>query len=210
AARRFGRVLVDQRHPDVVLVASLGHPCGVNETRGVFRSVDGGRTLQRTLYKDGNTGAIDLAFEPGHPDVVYAALWQTRRPPWNVYPPSSGPGGGLYKSTDGGQTWMALVGHGLPDNPGRIGIAVAPSNPKRVFALIDAAEGGLYRSDDAGANWVRVSDDRRIWNRGWYFGGITVDPTNADAIYACDTAMYRSVDGGAHFVPIKGAPGGDD
>jgi len=209
-SQQIGRILVDPTHADTVLVAALGHPYGANETRGVFRSVDGGRTWQRTLYKDADTGAIDLAFEPGRPEVVYAALWQTRRPPWNVYPPSSGPGGGLYKSTDGGRTWTALVGHGLPDEPGRIGIAVAPSSPKRVFALIDAAAGGLYRSDDAGANWVRVSDDHRIWNRGWYFGGITVDPGNADAIYVCDTAMYRSVDGGAHFVPIKGAPGGDD
>ena len=209
-SQQIGRILVDPTHPDVVLVAALGHPYGANEMRGVFRSIDGGRTWQRTLYKDANTGAIDLAFEPGHPEVVYAALWQTRRPPWNVYPPSSGPNGGLYKSTDGGLTWTALVGHGLPEKPGRIGIAVAQSSPKRVFALIDASEGGLYRSDDAGANWTRVSDDHRIWNRGWYFGGVTVDPGNADAIYVCDTAMYRSVDGGRHFVPLKGAPGGDD
>jgi len=209
-SQQIGRILVDPTHADVVLVAALGNPYGANETRGVFRSIDGGRTWQRTLYKDANTGAIDLAFEPGHPDVVYAALWQTRRPPWNVYPPSNGPGGGLYKSTDGGQTWSALVGHGLPVKPGRIGIAVAPSTPERVFALIDAAEGGLYRSDDAGANWTRVSDDHRIWNRGWYFGGVTVDPGNADTLYVCDTAVYRSVDGGRHFVPIKGAPGGDD
>ena len=209
-SQQIGRILVDPTHPEVVLAAALGHPYGANETRGVFRSTDGGRTWQRTLYKDANTGAIDLAFEPGHPNVVYAALWQTRRPPWNVYPPSNGPGGGLYKSTDGGQTWTALVGHGLPGKPGRIGIAVAPSNPQRVFALIDAAEGGLYRSDDGGANWIHVSDDHRIWNRGWYFGGVTVDPGNADTIYVCDTAMYRSVDGGKHFVPIKGAPGGDD
>jgi photosystem II stability/assembly factor-like uncharacterized protein len=209
-SQQIGRILVDPTDPDVVLVAALGHPYGANETRGVFRSSDGGRTWHRTLYKDANTGAIDLAFEPGRPDVVYAALWQTRRPPWNVYPPSSGPGSGLYKSTDGGQTWSALVGHGLPAEPGRIGIVVAPSIPKRVFALIDAPEGGLYRSDDSGASWTRVSDDRRIWTRGWYFSGVTVDPTNADTIYVCDTAMYRSVDGGKHFVPIKGAPGGDD
>jgi photosystem II stability/assembly factor-like uncharacterized protein len=209
-SQQIGRILVDPTHPDVVLVAALGHPYGANEARGVFRSIDGGRTWQRTLYKDANTGAIDLAFEPGHPNVVYAALWQTRRPPWNVYPPSNGPGSGLYKSTDGGQTWSALVGHGLPDKPGRIGVAVAPSNPQRVFALIDAPEGGLYRSDDGGADWTHVSDDHRIWTRGWYFSGVTVDPGNADTVYVCDTAMYRSVDGGKQFVPIKGAPGGDD
>lgn len=209
-SQQIGRIIVDPTNPQVVLVAALGHPYGANEMRGVFRSMDGGRTWQRTLYKDADTGAIDLAFAPGHPEVVYAALWQTRRPPWNVYPPSSGPGGGLYKSIDEGKTWTALVGHGLPAKPGRIGIAVAPSNPQRVFALIDAEEGGLYRSEDGGANWTRVTDDHRIWTRGWYFGGVTVDPGNADTIYVCNTAMYRSADGGKHFAPLKGAPGGDD
>lgn len=209
-SQQIGRILVSATNPDTVLVAALGHPYGANETRGVFRSVDGGKTWQRTLYKDADTGAIDLAAEPGQPDVVYASLWQTRRPPWNVYPPSSGPGSGLYKSEDGGQTWTALSGHGLPGQTGRIGIAVAPSKPLRVFALIDAAEGGLYRSDDRGASWTRVSSDSRIWQRGWYFAGVTVDPTNADVVYVCNTAMYRSEDGGKNFIPIKGAPGGDD
>jgi photosystem II stability/assembly factor-like uncharacterized protein len=209
-SQQIGRILVNPTNPDVVLVAALGHPYGANETRGVFRSVDGGKTWQRTLYKDADTGAIDLAAEPGQPNVVYASLWQTRRPPWNVYPPSSGPGSGLYRSRDGGQTWTALTGHGLPGKPGRIGIAVAPSKPERVFALIDAADGGLYRSDDRGASWTRVSADSRIWKRGWYFGGVTIDPTKADVVYICNTAMYRSNDGGRNFIPVKGAPGGDD
>ena len=209
-SRQIGRLLVDPGHPDTVLVAALGHPYGPNETRGIYRSTDGGRTWQRTLYKDADTGAIDLAFEPGHANVVYAALWQTRRPPWNVYPPSSGPGGGLYKSTDGGQTWTPLAGHGLPDHPGRIGLALAPTQPQRVYAVIDAAAGGLFRSDDAGASWTRVSDDARIWKRGWYFGGVTVDPANADVLYVCNTGVYRSIDGGRSFLPVKGAPGGDD
>ncbi len=209
-SQQIGRILVDPGDADVVVVAALGHPYGANETRGVFRSTDGGKSWQRTLYKNPDTGAIDLAYEPGNPKVVYAALWQTRRPPWNVYPPSSGPGSGLYKSVDGGQTWNALQGHGLPDAPGRIGLATSPSNAGRVYALIDARDGGLYRSDDSGANWRRVSDDSRIWKRGWYFGGVTVDPGNADMLYVCNTAMYRSSDGGAHFTPVKGAPGGDD
>jgi photosystem II stability/assembly factor-like uncharacterized protein len=209
-SEQIGRILVDPHDADVVLVAALGHPYGANEMRGVFRSTDGGRTWQRTLYRDADTGAIDLAAEPGRPEVVYAALWQTRRPPWNVYPPSNGPGSGLYKSQDGGATWTELRGHGLPERPGRIGLAVAPSMPQRVFALIDAPDGGLYRSEDGGASWQRVSDDRRIWKRGWYFGGVTVDPRNADVIYICDTALYRSTDGGQHFIPVKGAPGGDD
>jgi photosystem II stability/assembly factor-like uncharacterized protein len=209
-SQQIGRILVDPGKPDELLVAALGHPYGANETRGVFRSVDGGRTWQRSLYKDADTGAIDLAAEPGPLHVVYASLWQTRRPPWSVYPPSNGPGSGLYQSSDGGQSWSALTGHGLPAKPGRIGIAVSLSQPRRVFALIDATDGGLYRSDDRGASWTRVSDDSRIWKRGWYFGGVTVDPTNADIVYVCNTAMYRSDDGGRHFVPVKGAPGGDD
>jgi photosystem II stability/assembly factor-like uncharacterized protein len=209
-SQQIGRILVDPANPDVVLVAALGHPYGANETRGVFRSSDGGASWQRTLYKDADTGAIDLAFQPGNARVVYAALWQTRRPPWNVYPPSSGPGGGLYQSHDGGETWVELAGHGLPPQPGRIGIGVAPSKPQRVYALIDAAAGGLYRSDDAGASWTRVSGDPRIWRRGWYFGGVTVDPADPDVVYVCNTSMHRSTDGGRTFFPVKGAPGGDD
>jgi BNR/Asp-box repeat len=207
-SQQIGRILVDPTDPNMVLVAALGHPYGPNDMRGVFRSTDGGKSWRRTLFKDSDTGAIDLAYEPGRSNIVYAALWQTRRPPWNVYPPSSGPGSGLYKSTDAGQTWTQLTGHGLPDKPGRVGIAVSPSRPQRVFALVDATNGGLYRSDDGGANWTLMSGDRRIWQRGWYFGGVTVDPVNADVVYVCNTAMYRSDDGGRTFVPVKGAPGG--
>jgi photosystem II stability/assembly factor-like uncharacterized protein len=209
-SQQIGRILVDPANPEVVLVAALGHPYGPSETRGVFRSTDGGASWHRTLYRDADTGAVDLAFEPGNARVVYASLWQTRRPPWNVYPPSSGPGGGLYQSHDGGETWVELAGHGLPAHPGRIGIGVAPSRAERVYALVDAAEGGLYRSDDAGASWTRVSDDPRIWKRGWYFGGVTVDPTDPDVVYVCNTGVHRSTDGGRKFSPVKGAPGGDD
>ena len=209
-SRQIGRIVIDPRNPAVVVVAALGHPYGPNSTRGVFRSSDGGATWQRTLHTDDNTGAIDLAAEPGAPDVLYASLWQTRRPPWNVYPPASGPGGGIYKSVDGGVSWVALAANGLPDQPGRIGLAVAPAVPARVYALVDAKDGGLYRSDDRGASWTRVSDDARLWGRGWYFGGVTVDPRNPDVVYVCNTAMYRSDDGGHTFKPVKGAPGGDD
>ncbi|MEA2693931.1 MAG: hypothetical protein QOJ16_3318, partial [Acidobacteriota bacterium] len=209
-SQQIGRVLVDPRNPDRVYVAALGHPYGPNPERGVFRSQDGGRSWKKVLGKDDDTGAIDLAFEPGNPAVIYAALWQTRRTPWEVYPPSSGPGSGLYKSSDGGDTWVPLT-KGLPAKPGRIGLAVAPSEPKRVYAMVDAVgEGGLYRSDDAGATWAKTSGDARIWGRGWYFGGITVEPRNPDVVYSCNTAVYRSGDGGKTFVPQKGAPGGDD
>jgi photosystem II stability/assembly factor-like uncharacterized protein len=208
--QQIGRILVDPRDPDRVFVAALGHPYGPNTERGVFRSTDGGKTWQRVLFKDADTGAIDLASKPGDPSVVYVALWQTRRPPWSVYPPSNGPGSGLYRSSDGGATWRQVVGHGWPARHGRVGLAFAPSRPDRVYAMVDSTEGGLYRSDDAGATWMRASSDRRIWSRGWYFGGIAVEPRDPDTVYACNTALYRSRDGGKTFVPVKGAPGGDD
>jgi photosystem II stability/assembly factor-like uncharacterized protein len=206
----IGRILVDPRDPDVLLVAALGHPYGPNPERGVFRSTDGGATWTRTLFKDADTGAVDMAFQPGNPDVVYASLWGTRRPPWNVYPPSNGPGGGVWKSVDGGRTWTELKGRGLPAAPGHIGLATTPADPRRVYALIDAKDGGLYRSDDAGATWRKTTDDKRLWQRGWYFGGVTVDPKDADRVWVCDTIMLRSDDGGATFVPVKGDPTGDD
>ncbi len=208
--QQIGRILVDPGDAERVFVAALGHPYGPNPERGVFRSSDGGRSWQRVLFTDDDTGAIDLAFKPGDARTLYAALWQTRRPPWNVYPPSNGPGSGLYKSTDGGDHWTHITGGGFPTGVGHVGLAVAPSRPERVYAMVDAAAGGLYRSDDAGATWTRATDDRRIWERGWYFGGVTVDPRDADVVYALDTAFYRSTDAGRTFLPVKGAPGGDD
>ncbi len=208
----IGSVLVDPHDPNIVYVAALGHPYGPNAQRGVFKTTDGGKTWRKVLYKNVDTGAIDLAFQPGDARVIYAALWQTRRPPWNVYPPSNGPGSGLYKSTDAGKTWTEISqpAHGFAAQPGRIGIAVAPTDPQRVYAMVDAKAGGLYRSDDGGKHWTHVSSDVRIWQRGWYFGGITVSPRNPDVVYAANTALYESRDGGKTFVPIKGAPGGDD
>ena len=191
-----------------MFVAVLGHGYGPNETRGVFRSKDGGTTWQKVLYKDADTGAIDLAFG-ADATTVYASLWQTRRPPWNVYPPSNGPGSGLYKSSDGGDTWTESKD--LPtEGVGHIGVAVAPSKRDTVYALVDAKHGGLYRSDDAGGSFKLVSDDKRIWTRGWYFGGISVDPKDPNIVYISDTAMYKSIDGGKTFLPFLGDPTGDD
>src|SRR5580704_13854376 len=176
-SRQIGRILVDPQDPNKVFVAALGHPYGPNAERGVFRSKDGGKSWQKILFHDENTGAIDLAFEPGNPKTIYAALWQTRRPPWSIYPPSNGPGSGLYRSKDSGDHWEPVTGHGLPaEGLGRIGIAFAPSNPRRIYLIVDAKEGGLYRSDDGGQNWQRINDDHRLWNRGWYFGEVSVDP----------------------------------
>ena len=210
-SQQISKILVDPRDPNVVLVAALGHPYGPNAERGVFRSTDGGRTWAKTLFRDADTGAIALAYKPGDPDTVYAALWQTRRPPWSVYPPSNGPGSGLYKSRDGGRTWTAITGRGLPAAPGRIGLALTPAAPNRVYALVDAKEGGgLYRSDDGGANWTMTSTDKRIWGRGWYFGELAVEPDNADVVTVLNTIVLKSADGGKTFIPTKGDPSGDD
>jgi photosystem II stability/assembly factor-like uncharacterized protein len=210
-SQQIGRVIVDPRDAKTVFVAALGHPYGPNAERGVFRSRDGGAHWTRVLGKGEDTGAIDLSFEPGNPQVVYASLWQARRTPWNVYPPASGPGSGLYKSTDGGDSWTQVRGNGFPDSHvGRIGIAISDSAPSRVYAIVDGHAGGLYRSDDAGAHWRLASGDPRIWQRGWYFGRITIDPKNADRVYALNTIVLRSDDGGAHFAALKGDGTGDD
>jgi len=208
--RQIARVLVDPKNPEVVFVAAMGHAYGPSPDRGVYRSRDGGGTWQKVLYKGDGVGAVDLAFDSRNSKVLYATMWATRRPPWYVYSPSIGAGGGLFKSTDGGTTWKQLL-VGLPtENVGRSGIAVAPTNGKRVYAVIDAKGGGLFRSDDAGATWQRTSGDNRIWGRGWYFGKLAVDPLNPDIVYVSNTALYKSVDGGKSWTPIKGAPGGDD
>jgi photosystem II stability/assembly factor-like uncharacterized protein len=205
--RHIGAVIVNPKNADIVLVAALGHAYGPNEERGVFRSADGGRTWSKVLYKDKDTGAIDVAFDPENPNIVYASLWQMRRQPWNFS--SGGPSSGLYKSTDGGVTWKRLEGHGLPGGIlGRIGVSVAGGGSGRVYALIEAAEGGLFRSDDAGATWSRVNDDHRFRQRAWYFTHIFADPASADVVYVLNTGAFRSTDGGKSF-DLMPAPHGD-
>ncbi|MEO7795116.1 MAG: hypothetical protein ABIV06_10120, partial [Thermoanaerobaculia bacterium] len=215
--QQIGRILVDPGNANRVFVAALGHPYGPNAERGVFATHDGGQSWKKILANErapNDTGAIDLAFEPGNPQVIYAALWQARRTPWNIYPPSNGSGSGLWKTDDGGSSWRAIAGYGFPTSTGRIGLAIGSSAPKRVYAMVDGtgdgSNGGLYRSDDAGINWTHASADPRIWGRGWYFGGIRVDPRDADHLYALNTVMLESRDGGKTFVPTKGDPTGDD
>ncbi len=208
-SRQIGRILVDPHDANIVYVAALGHAYGPNPERGVFRSRDGGRTWSKVLDKGPDVGAIDLAFEPENAGVVYAATWNVRRPAQSQYAPNGGPGSGLYKSTDAGDTWQRLTGNGLPGGDwGRVGIAAAPGG--RVYALIDAQPGGLYRSGDRGASWTLVGTDPRLENRAWYFSEVTVDPHNPDIVYLPNVGLYRSTDGGKTFIISRGAPGGDD
>jgi photosystem II stability/assembly factor-like uncharacterized protein len=201
------------RDANVAYVAALGHAYAPNAERGVFKTADGGRSWSKVLFLNSDTGAIGLALDPRDPATIYASLWQTRRPPWNIYPPSSGPGSGLYKSVNSGKSWTKLTGSGgLPAAVGKIGVAVAPSGT-RVYAIVDARDaklGGLWRSDDAGATWTLIDGETRIWRRGWYFSHVAVDPRDADTIYVANTSMYRSRDGGKTFTIIKGDPTGDD
>ncbi|MEK6334091.1 MAG: hypothetical protein AABM67_04020 [Acidobacteriota bacterium] len=210
ATRQIGRVIVDPKNPNIVFVAALGHVYGPSPDRGVYRSRDGGASWQKVLFKNEDVGAIDLAFDPVNSQIVYATLWNVRRPPWFIYAPANGPGAGIFKSVDGGSTWKE-ISEGIPlENRGHIGIAIAPTNRNRVYAIVDAKEGGLYVSNDAGKTWTRSSSESRLWGRGWYFCKVTVDPKNADVVYVMNTSMYRSTDAGKSWTAIKGAPGGDD
>ncbi|HEU5403451.1 MAG TPA: glycosyl hydrolase, partial [Terriglobales bacterium] len=203
----IGRMIVNPTNPDIVYVAALGHPFGPNATRGVFRTKDGGKTWQRVLYVDDKTGAVDVQFDISNPNILYAGMWQAVRKPWTME--SGGPGSGLYKSTDGGDTWKKLTGNGLPEGTlGRIGVAPT-SDPNRVYALIEAEKGGLFRSDDGGENWHLMNDDRQYRQRAWYYTHVFADPKNPDVVYILNTGTYRSIDGGKTFARIR-TPHGDN
>ena len=204
----IGRLIVNPRNPDIAFVAALGHPFADNEERGIFRTLDGGKTWQKVLYKDAKTGGIDVTFDPTNANILYAALWQAKRTPWSM--DSGGPGSGLYKSIDGGTTWKQLKEHGLPEGvTGRIGVTVSGANPNRVYAVIEADKGGIYRSDDAGESWRLMTDDHRFRQRAWYYSHIFADPKAADSVYILNTAVYRSNDGGKSFTRLR-VPHGDN
>lgn len=212
-AQQIGGLVVDPKNPNRVFVAALGHPYGPNTERGVYRSLDGGATWERVLYKDENTGAIQVEFDPQDPNTLYADLWQARQGPWENAA-WQGPGSGLYKSTDGGTTWRQLT-KGLPtfeQGLGRIGFGIARSNSKIIYATVDANPqvGGIYRSDDAGESWRKISGDARTWGRGSDFAEIRPHPKNPEIVFVANTASYKSTDGGKTWVGFKGAPGGDD
>jgi photosystem II stability/assembly factor-like uncharacterized protein len=215
-AQQIAAILVDPKDPNRLFVAAVGHPYGPNTERGVFRSTDGGRSFEKVLYKDENSGAADLAFDPTNAQTMYTVLWAARVAPWEIRSGESfvRPGSGLYKSTDGGSTWRQLT-KGLPSSEDgalrRMGVAVAPSQPNRVYLTVEAKKDpGVYRSDDGGESWRLVNGDRRIGGRGPGAMGIAVSPDNADLLYVANTTTWKSVDGGTTFVGLKGAPGGDD
>jgi photosystem II stability/assembly factor-like uncharacterized protein len=214
-AQQITAIVVDPKNAERVYVAAQGHPYGPNPERGVFRSTNGGQTWKKVLYKDENTGAAELAMDPENAQVLYAGLWAARVAPWEVRSGASieMAGSGLYKSTDGGTTWQPLA-KGLPgaeEGVARIGLAIAPSNTKRIYASVEAdKKAGVYRSDDAGETWAQVNDDHRIGGRGPGAMGVAVAPDNPDVMYVENTTTWKSTDGGKTFVGWKGAPGGDD
>jgi photosystem II stability/assembly factor-like uncharacterized protein len=205
-SRAIGKVIVHPRSSDIVFVAALGHPYGPNTERGVFRTLDGGKTWEKVLYKDENTGAIDLAIDPKNPNILFAGLWEVRRYPWTLS--SGGAGSGLYRSGDGGTTWKRLEEHGLPKGPyGRVGVSVG-ADSEHVYALIEAEHGGLYRSDDGGDSWQLVNGNRELWQRPWYYMHVIADPQDPNVVYICNVEFYRSVDGGRTINRIR-LPHGD-
>ena len=211
--QQIPQIAVDPRDPNRLFVAVLGHPYGPNEERGIFRSTDGGETFERVLYKDADTGGADVVLDPSDPRIVFAVLWEARQAPWENGE-FSGPGSGLYKSTDGGTTWRQIT-QGLPtfegDKLGRIGLGISPSQPARMYATVVARKtGGLYRSDDHGESWAKITDDEHVAERGDDFAEVKVDPANPDIVYTAAVVVWKSVDGGKTFSAFRGAPGGDD
>lgn len=204
---------IDPRDPNRLFAAVLGHPYGPNDERGLFRSTDGGQTWQKAIYKGENTGASDVEIDPSNPDVIYASMWEAREGPWEDNNIVNGTGGGLFKSTDGGNTWHALTA-GLPKDVSQIYVAIAPTDSRRLYATVGTASGktGVYRSDDAGENWSQITDDPRPSGRigGGDLSIPRVDSKNADVVYCVSTVTMRSADGGKTWSSFRGAPGGDD
>ncbi|MEO0332643.1 MAG: glycosyl hydrolase, partial [Bacteroidota bacterium] len=205
--RQISKVRVHPENPDVVYVAAQGSPWAPTEERGIYRTQDGGKSWEKILFVDENSGACDLAMDATNPRVMYAAFWDHQRTPWKVR--SGGEGSGIYKTTDGGNNWNQLT-TGLPDSiMGKIGITVSPANPDRVWAIIESEQGGLYRSDDAGNSWKLINEDRVLRARSWYYMHIFAHPTNENTVYVLNAPFMKSIDGGKTFEQVP-TPHGDN
>ena len=211
-AQQIGGLAIDPVNENKIFVAALGHPYGPNKERGVYRTIDGGKTWQQVLYIDENTGAIQVTIDPKNSNIIYADMWAGRLGPWENGT-WNGKESGLFKSTDGGSTWKKLT-KGLPTTEqglGRIGFCIAPSDNNRLYATVDAGKyGGIYRSDDAGESWTNINSDGRYWGRGSDFAEIKADPKNPDIVYSANVVTWKSIDGGKTWDAFRGAPGGDD
>ena len=210
-AQQIAQVAVDPRNPDRLFVAAAGHPYGPNEERGIFRSLDGGKTFEKVLYRDENTGGADVQIDPANPDIVYASLWESREGPWENSA-WNGTNGGIFKSTDGGKTWNQLH-KGLPDKIVQANLAIAPSSPRTLLASVGTPDmSKLYRSDDGGESWVSPTNDLRPAGRigGGDLAVVRFDPKNPAIVYSASIVCWKSVDGGKTWDGWRGAPGGDD
>ena len=209
--KHIGHIEIHPRNPDIAYAAALGDIFKPHESRGVYRTLDGGKTWQLVLFRDADTGCVDLSLDPANPRIVFAAFWQTRRNFWNLT--SGGPGSGLFRSTDGGDTWAEITRNpGLPPGTwGKVGVAVSPARTGRVWTLLEAMDEtyGLYRSDDSGETWKLVSNSRDLMHRPWYYTHVVADPAHADTVYVNNLQLWRSTDGGATFAEIL-TPHGDN
>ena len=207
--RQISRISVHPKNADLVYVAAQGHAWAPNEQRGVFRSKDGGKTWEKVLYRGDKAGACDLIIDPTNANNIYAGFWEVYRKPWTLE--SGGPGSGIFKSTDGGDTWTEMTRNpGLPKGMiGIVGITVSPANSDRLWAIIEAEDGGVFRSDNGGKTWMKVNEERRLRQRAWYYSRIYADPKNAETVYVLNTGFYRSNDGGRTYSSIS-VPHGDN